>query len=78
MSLEVNKHNVELKSQWESVQLNGSDYDNLDQEKLDLENLIKSRLRDSIDILRANAQYDVEASPEEKTQIDNWYSGSLV
>ena len=78
MSLEVNKHNVELKSQWESVQSNGSDYDNLDQEKLDLENLIKSRLRDSIDILRANAQYDVEASPEEKTQIDNWYSGSLV
>jgi hypothetical protein len=78
MSLEVNKHNVELKSQWESVQANGSDYDNLDQEKLDLENLIKSRLRDSIDILRANSQYDVEASPEEKTQIDNWYSGSLV
>jgi hypothetical protein len=78
VSLEVNKHNVELKSQWESVQSNGADYDNLDQEKLDLENLIKSRLRDSIDILRANAQYDVEASPEEKTQIDNWYSGSLV
>ena len=73
MSLEENKHNVELKDQYSVVLERYDVLNNLDQTVSDLEAETKLYLKESIDTLRANAQYETQATDEEKADIESWY-----
>lgn len=73
MSLEKNLNSVELKELYANVLEAGANYDNLDTTFAELEESIKLKLKNRIDYLKANIEYEEQASDEEKAQIEAWY-----
>ena len=77
MSLEQNKNNVELKELWTNAVEAGKDYDNIGETFENLKIEYKLRLRDKIEALKENGQYESQSSAEEKAKIDAWYEASI-
>lgn len=77
MSLEENKYNVELKELWANACEAGADYDNLSKTYSEIESTTKLRLKNRIDLLKENIQYESQSTDEEKAQIDNWYEAAI-
>lgn len=73
MSLEKNLNSVELKELYANVLEAGANYDNLDTTFAELEESLKLKLKNRIDSLKANIEYEEQASDEEKAQIEAWY-----
>ncbi len=77
MSLEQNKNNVELKELWTNAVEAGQDYDNIGETFENLRIEYKLRLRDKIEALKANSQYESQSSAEEKLKINVWYEAAI-
>jgi len=73
MSLEQNLDSVELTELYQNVLEAGTNYDNLDTTFAELEESLKLKLKNRIDSLKANIEYEEQASDEEKAQIEAWY-----
>jgi len=73
MSLEKNLNSVELKELYANVLETGADYDDLSITFAELETTVKLKLKNRISALRANSEYEEQASDEEKAQIEAWY-----
>jgi hypothetical protein len=78
MSLEKNLNSVELKELYANVLEAGANYDNLDTTFAELEVSIKLKLKNRIDYLKANIEYEEQASDEEKAQIEAWYTAATA
>lgn len=76
MSLERNLNSVELKELYANVLESGANYDNLDTTFAELEESLKLKLKNRIDSLKANREYEEQASDEEKAQIEAWYTAA--
>lgn len=76
MSLEQNLDSVELTELYQNVLEAGTNYDNLDATYDQLEESIKLKLKARIDSLKANIEYEEQASDEEKAQIEAWYTAA--
>ncbi len=73
MSLEKNLNSVELKELYANVLETGADYDDLSITFAELETTAKLKLKNRIRALRANSEYEEQASDAEKAQIEAWY-----
>ena len=78
MSLEKNLNSVELKELYANVLEAGANYDNLDTTFAELKESIKLKLKNRIDYLKANIEYEEQASDEEKAQIKAWYTAATA
>jgi len=76
MSLEKNLNSVELKELYANVLEAGANYDNLDTTFAELKESIKLKLKNRIDHLKANIEYEEQASDEEKALIGAWYAAA--
>lgn len=77
MSLEANKNNVELKELYANVLEAGNDYDNLPDTHNKITASTKLKLKDRIEKLKQNSQYEMQSTSEEKAKIDGWYQSSI-
>jgi len=75
MSLEKNLNSVELKELYANVLEAGANYDNLDTTFAELKESIKLKLKNRIDYLKANMEYEEQASDEEAL-INAWYAAA--
>ncbi len=73
MSLERNLLSVELKELYENVLEAGSNYDNLTNSIAELQLDVKQKLKNRIDVLKENVEYEEQASDAEKAEIEAWY-----
>lgn len=73
MSLEKNLNSVELKELYANVLETGADYDDLSITFAELETTVKLKLKNRIIALRANSEYEEQASDAEKAEIEAWY-----
>jgi hypothetical protein len=73
MSLEKNLNSVELKELYANVLEAGADYDALSITFAELETTVKLKLKNRIRALRANSEYEEQASDTEKAEIEAWY-----
>jgi hypothetical protein len=76
MSLEENKSNVELKELYANVLEAGNDYDNLPNTHSEVTENAKKKLKNRIEMLKQNSQYELQATVEEKAIIDSWYNSA--
>jgi len=76
MSLEANKNNVELKELYANVLETGNDYDNLHLTLHQITQNIKLKLKNRIELLKSNVQYEFQSTDEEKAKIDAWYKSA--
>jgi hypothetical protein len=77
MSLEQNKNNVELKELWTNAVEAGRDYDNIDKTFDELTKQYKLKLKEKIEELKENSQYESQSTNEEKLQIEIWYKEAI-
>jgi len=77
MSLEENKNNVELKELYANVLEAGNDYDNLPDTHSKITTSAKLKLKNRIETLKQNSQYESQSTDEEKAKIDAWYQSSI-
>jgi|DEB0MinimDraft_4_1074332.scaffolds.fasta_scaffold05322_1 hypothetical protein len=77
MSLEENKSNVELKELYANVLEAGNDYDNLPDTYSKITAATKLKLKNKIETLKKNNQYESQSTDEEKAKIDAWYQSSI-
>ena len=73
MSLEENKSNVELKELYANVLEAGEEYNNLETILSETAKIYKSKLQNTIELLKANSQYESQSTEEEKLKINSWY-----
>lgn len=77
MSLEENKNNVELKELYNNVLEAGNYYDNLPSTFDEITANAKLKLKNRIETLKQNSQYEMQSTDEEKAKIDAWYQSAI-